>query len=394
MKRKIIVSIAVLCMSLPLVAQSTLNEVLESVERNNLTLQALRHATEARSLEARTGNSLDDLTVSYDHLWGKPVTEFGKTAEFAVSQSFDFPTVYANRNKVARNLGEQYRNEFHAARQEILLDAKKTFFELQSAMQSQQLLDYREQAGRRLAMIYEERFAAGDASVLEKGKIRHEYLLAREAAAENRMKVIELEKRLAALNGGEQLQMVFAGEPLEELGDYARIAEDYKEMYPTLQALRLKETGSEYDIKLSRSQSLPKFELGYKHEYASAGDRFNGVTVGMSIPIFSNRNNVKRAKALQQATRLEMQAAEVEYLSSLSELYGKAEVLHATLDDYEEIGPQDDYLGMLDKALDAGELNVVDYFSEVYSYYDVFSARLRLELEYRLTVATINAIYL
>lgn len=394
MYKKIIIALISICVPVLAMGQATLQEVLESVERNNLTLQAQRHTAEAKSLEARTGNSLDDLSVSYDHLWGKPVTEFGKTAEFAVSQSFDFPTVYARRNKLAANLGEQYLNELSAVRQGILLEAKKTYFELLSARQLQLLLDYRLESNKRLSDLYKECYESGDASLLEKNKMHHEYLLFQEVASENRIKIVEYEKKLTALNGGEPVTVRFVEIPLEELRPYREVVEDYKDMYPALQALRLQEKGAEYDLKLSRSQSLPKFELGYKHEYATAGDRFNGVTVGLSIPIFSNRNNVKRANAFRQAAQVESRAAEVECATQLEELYGKAALLRSALAKYDGISEQGDYLGILSTALEEGEITVVEYFSEIYSYYDVFSAKLRLELEYRLTVAEINSIYL
>lgn len=393
MCKKLFILIALSCIPLAAIAQVTLREALQSVEANNITLQAQRYAAQAMSLEARMGNSLDGLSVGYENLWGKPQAEYGKAGEFTVSQAFDFPSVYAARSRVAGNLERQYMAGLNAVRQEILLEAQKTFFELQSAYRMQDMFDARLESGKRLSDLYKERYESGDVSLIEKNKMLHEYLLFREVAAGNRIKIAELEKKLTALNGGKPLVVRPGDEPLEALPSLSVILEDYREMYPALQTLRLRQQGAEYGVRLSRLQSLPKFELGYKHEFASAGDRFNGVTAGLSIPIFSNRHNVKRARAVHSAAQLESRAAELECAAQVEELYGKAILLREALTEYGGLNG-DEYLRILDTALEEGEITVVEYFSEVYSYYDVFSAMLRLELEYRLAVAELNVIYL
>ena len=376
-------------------AQTTMEKVLESVERNNLTLEAQRHGTEAKVLGARMGNSLEELSVSYDHLWGNPVDEFGKTGEFNVSQSFDFPTVYAARSRVAGNLARQYGNEFAALRQQVLLEAKQVYIELLYASRVQEMLEYRMQSCKKLSILYSERFESGDASLLEKSKMNHEYLIASEEAASNGLAMVELRRKLVSLNGGLDMEIdLNSVEPMEELAPVGVAQEDYRNLYPALQAYRLQSEGAKYDLKLSRSMALPKFEVGYKYEYSTAGERFNGVTMGLSIPIFANKYNVKRAKAAQQSIELEAKAAEVDCDLMVEEMYRKASLLRAALAGYDEVGHENSYVDLLGVALEAGQLSVVEYFSEVYSYYDVVNSKLRLELQYRLLAAEINSIYL
>ena len=45
------------------------SEVLDSIEKNNTTLIALRTEAEARKLENRTGITLADPEVGYKHMW-------------------------------------------------------------------------------------------------------------------------------------------------------------------------------------------------------------------------------------------------------------------------------------------------------------------------------------
>lgn len=378
--------------SASLAAQTGLDGLLRSVEANNVNLQAARSNFDARSLEARMGNSLDDLSIGYDHMWGNS-SELGQTGEFTVSQSFDFPTVYARRNRVAGNLAEQYENEYLDMRQQVLLEAKELYIELQSLMRRADMMKFRMETTLYLKDLYAAKYEAGDATIIEKSKFEYEYLILLESYSEYDMRIIEIESRLKSLNGGEAVTIAQTDDPFEQTKPFEQALADYETFAPSLLALQLQEKGAEYDVKLSRSQAVPKFEVGYKHEF-SPGEKFNGVTVGLSIPIFSNRNNVKRAKAMQTAAKLDVQAAQVEASVVLSEMYRKAEALHASLGRYGSMPSMEEYESLVRRALDAGEINVVDYFSEVYTYYDVLESRFRLETEYRISLARINMIYL
>lgn len=74
--------------------------VLRSIEQNNTTLKALRAQADAQKLESRKDIHLDNPEVEFGYLWGSP-TETGKRLDLNVSQSFDFPTTYYYKKKIA-----------------------------------------------------------------------------------------------------------------------------------------------------------------------------------------------------------------------------------------------------------------------------------------------------
>ena len=80
-----------------LAAQTNIESILRSIEKNNKELQASEQLTLSKKLEAATENTLPDPNVSYERKWGKPAS-IGKTGELSVSQSFDFPSVYIHNN--------------------------------------------------------------------------------------------------------------------------------------------------------------------------------------------------------------------------------------------------------------------------------------------------------
>ena len=95
-------------------AQNSIEQVLRNIETNNKEL------IQSQKLEARTDNNLPDPTLSYAHLWGsKDKSE--TIGELVVSQSFDFPSLYATRNKLNRLKIGAYDSQADVFRQENLL---------------------------------------------------------------------------------------------------------------------------------------------------------------------------------------------------------------------------------------------------------------------------------
>ena len=103
-------------------AQNSVEEVLARIVANNKEIQAGEQLARTRKIEASVGNTLPDPSVNYEHLWGKPAS-LGTSRELTVSQEFDFPTVYVNRNRLAQSKSALYDRQAEEERQNILLEA-------------------------------------------------------------------------------------------------------------------------------------------------------------------------------------------------------------------------------------------------------------------------------
>ena len=68
-----------------------IDELLQQIERNNKSLQALRQENEAARQEIRSQNNLEDPSVEYSPFYTKG-TDGMSSSELVVSQGFDFPT--------------------------------------------------------------------------------------------------------------------------------------------------------------------------------------------------------------------------------------------------------------------------------------------------------------
>lgn len=125
MKQIMTISAALLFLTIGEVqAQNGIEQVLKNIETNNKELQANEQLITSQKLEAKTDNNLPDPTLSYAHLWGaKDKSE--TIGELVVSQSFDFPSLYATRNKLNRLKAGTLDSQSDVFRQEKLLQAKE-----------------------------------------------------------------------------------------------------------------------------------------------------------------------------------------------------------------------------------------------------------------------------
>lgn len=391
--RKSIILLCLLLSAARLSAQNSVQRVLDAIEKNNASLQSARSNADALTLEARTGNSLENPEVEYVRNWSRG-PEQTVEGELNVTQSFDFPTAYAARNKAARLKAEVYGHELNARRQELLLEGKTLCIRIVALRRQVALLESRVENARRVAAAYASRLEAGEANVIEKNRSDVELASVQSELNDSRMELASALVQLDAMTGGEPFADTDFPDAEPVMPLESMIAE-YEERAPALLALYSGTRGAQAELKESRAGSLPSFTVGYHYEHAGKVERFNGVVMGMSLPLWGNRYNVKRAKAHAAYTENLLREARVDNRAALSELYAKYEVLSRTLSDYRAMSINcNEAMGLINKALDAGALNLVEYLTEVEALYSVEEQRIAVERDFHLTVAGINAILL
>jgi hypothetical protein len=134
---------------------------------------------------------------------------------------------------------------------------------------------------------------------------------------------------------------------------------------------------------------LPKFQAGYMSEDV-VGQQFQGITIGLSIPLLENRNAVKYAKAKTIAMQSAETDTRLQFYNNLKTLHTKAVHLQKSLNDYRANLQLYSNTGLLQKALDKGELSLAEYFYELTIYYESFNKMLELEMTLNETIIELN----
>lgn len=384
--KKIFLTVALFCGLAGLHAQTgSIERVLKSIEQNNRELQAGEQNTRAEKLDVRNENNLEDPSVSYSRKFGEQ-DGVGPEMEFAVTQGIDFPTLYAQRRLYGKLQGRALDLQQAVLRRDILLRAKELCLDLIRLNQLKALYGQRLKNAEELNALFDERFEKGDVNILEVNKVKMELMNLRATVAENDAAYRTALQNLLAMNGNMPLEFDETVYPLvPELRSLEQVRD---EVMGADYALKQAQAGSEAArklVKVNRHGWLPKLEVGYGREGGSDA-MLNGFVVGVSVPIFSNRGKVKAARARQAGAELAQEQVAQQVEADIQSLFNEATRLRASMQAY-DTGLMDKTLSALKQAVEAGQLSVLDYYSEAETVYASQEKLVDLENRYQKVIA-------
>lgn len=391
--KTIITTLLVLCMGITLNAQTSINSVLASIEENNTTLKSLRESAEAEKLENKTGIYLENPEAGFNYLWGDPA-DIGNRTDFSVTQTFDIPTITGMRSRVAGEKNNLVEWQYRADRMNILLEAKQYCIELIYYNALKKELGLRLQHAETIAAGYKERLDRGDANMLEYNKARLNLSTVQGEISRVDVERNALIEQLERLNGGNDTflddhlfpEIEF---PLSFEGWYA----EAEQKNPVLAYVKQEIEVSKKQVSLSKAMGLPTFSAGYMSEKV-VGQRYQGVSVGVSIPLWENKNRVKQAQAAVRAAESRETDSKRQFYGQLQILYNRTLGLKATADTYRKSLETANSSDLLKKALDAGEISLLDYILEIGLYYTTVNQALEAERDYQKAYAELSAVEL
>ncbi len=386
MKTHYLIILFALLLAVPVQSQSTMESVLASIESNNKTLQSGKRYLDAMRLEHRTGLNPNNPEVAVEFMRGSPANP-GDQTDITFIQSIDFPTVYGKRRSLANQKIEQDEIEWISTRQRILLQAKLACIELVFRNKLGMELRTRLESAQKGLAAQNRLLEAGDGTILDQMKARLHLIQVQTKVAENESAIHGLNQTLTELNGGIPITFVENEYPtLPRIPDVETLKEEIEANNPQRDVLVQSIAISRMDVELQKSMSFPKFEIGYRYQ-GFMGQEFHGIHLGMSIPLWENRNRVRAQQA--QVTYRDTQLDEYlnQYTSEIMTTYAKQEQLRLMLTEYESLFKSMNHAELLAKALALGEISVIDYYRELIVLYEAKDALLSTEKEVHLTIA-------
>lgn len=377
MKRALIFS-SLLVLAWSLFAQASLEAVLAEIEKNNTTLTALKGSAAAETIGNRTGIFLQNPEAEFGYLWGSPGS-IGNRTDFSIRQSFDFPTAYGYRNQISALKNEQVELEYKAALYAIRLETKGFYYDIVYYNALIEALTGRVSHARQIASSYQAKFDVGETNILEYNKAQLNLLTALKELESTDIERNNSLAELKRLNGGKPVAVTEKELPPVVLpGDFEQWVTQAEENNPMLAWINRAITISGKQEDLSRAMSLPKLQAGYMRESVTA-EQFQGITLGLSIPLWENKGQVKYAKANSQALESAAADKKVQYFNHLNALFNKAAGLQNSIRTYREGLVQYDNTDYLKAALDKGEISLINYINEFAFYYESVNKVLSLE---------------
>ncbi len=389
MRKIVTIIIGILLFTSQLFAQSAIDKIVAEIETNNTTLSALRKSTDASKIGNKTGIYLQNPEFEFNYLWGDP-SAIGNRTDVRVVQTFDFPSAYKFKNQISDNKNQQADLEYQKQKKELLLQVRLICNELifQNAVRTELLK--RLQNAESISNSYQRKFEQGEANILERNKAELNVLNAQKELESTDIERHYLLSELAGYNGDIPIEFTYENFQPESLPiDFEQWYLEAEQKNPILSWLKQEIDISQNRQKLNRAMSLPKLQTGYMSEKTVA-DHFQGVTLGLSIPLWENKNTVKFAEAQTLALQSVISDNKLQFYNRLKSLHSKATGLARNIFDYRQKLEKLNSTELLKKALDGGEINLVEYMLEVSIYYESVIKMLEMQKDLNDTLAELN----
>lgn len=383
--RSLLIGLFAMSLSITVQAQSGLEEVLQSVEINNLSLKAQNQLIESQKIGYKTETNLANPELTFEKNFSDVD---GNPYEILISQDFDFPTVYLQRNKIKKAKTANLDNLMQQNRQDILLSAKKVCLNLIYQNKQKEQLTIRYENAEKLVSFFKKKLEKGDANILEMNKVKIVLLNIKNQLQLCNTQVLNLNEELKQLNGGYAIDFNSVLYPTVSIDeDFTKLEIDVLNNTPNLNKMKADMDIASKQTSLAKNQVLPKLSLGYRYLNSDINKSFNGINLGISIPLWESRNKVKFAKLNQLSQESQYLSEEKLLISDVQKNYQNYQGLKASLAEYQLILDGSNMNELLKKALDFGQISSIEYFMESIYFYESYDTYLQVEKEYHLAVA-------
>lgn len=388
MNKKIYISI-VLLLSIVNVYAITVDEILNTIANNNLSLQASNEECKSMIYNIKSYNNLSDPEVGFEYHSGSNIE--GNKYGISVTQNIDWPGLYISRAKANKFRMSAAEAKLISDRLNILHEAKQLCMQiinLNRKVENQTLVH------NNISQLYEEYekgFQYGEISILDINKLKVELLnTKRELDQLIAQRNADIEK-LYGLNGktvidGVNLLTVYPNQSLESKETYLG---QVVTLDPEVQCIEYNKEATRKDVSSAKMGWLPNLSVGYRYTN-ELGSKFNGVAVGVSVPIFSNRNKVNATKSELLTSEYNQQSIIALKESQIKAYFEHIVTLQSQINSYKKVLDDNNNQLMLKKALDGGQITLLNYLLELRYFLEAKQTLLDLEYEYNSTLTSLN----
>lgn len=392
MKRRRIYIGAVILTLVPLwsQAQSSMQEALDEIELNNSFLKSMRDEAEAERLANKTNVNLPDPEIGFTHNWYTKGSNL-RVKEFSVTQELDWAVITGQRKRISRKKNELVELQYVQDRNGVRLRALQELISLVHATSWLKELKSRENDAATLAEAYQKMLESGKTNVIEANRARLNLVRVANDVKRAETDRQELLNRLKALNGGMELAHVVTEYGNNELPlDFEGWCAEAENVNPELAYVRQTVKLSQQELKQTRTEYIPNLSVGYATEQSPVEGK-HALVLGLRIPLWQNHNKLKQSKKAAVAAESREADTRIQLISEMETCYDKARSLKMVADHYARELECVDIQAALRSALMEGQINVLEYTTELEQYYDAREQALNAERDYQMAYAALQA---
>lgn len=371
--------------------QNNSDEVLNLIEQNNTQIIAAQKTLSATVMDNKTGLNLKNPEVEFEHKWNtRNPGEKGK--EVSVTQELEWSVISGQKKQLARTKNELAEISFRQTRNAVLLEAQKKLIEISFCNRMLQELNTQLTDADSLVSIYETLLRNGSGNVLDVNRSKlNRATIATEIRNTNAQKEVLLQD-LYGLNGGKPVSLSpeWSLSPLALPENFDSWFQQMEASVPELNYYQKDLELKKKNVRATKSEMIPSLSVGYTGEFTET-ERMQGFAIGMSIPLWENKNKVKKSKLDVEAAQSTVSDARQRVYNNLKAQYVQSVELKKSLQMQQEALSSLNTIPLMKEALLKGEINLMDYLNEMARYYDFRKNLLQTEKDYQTALADLHA---
>ncbi len=378
--RRLIFLIVFLVVYVAAPAQESMDNILDMIAKDSPRLKAASEAERADQADNARIRVLEAPEFEVGVLLGND--NIGNRNDISITQSFDLATLSGKKGSLATALDRQASLRYQTELTDVIYDARILLSDIVYYNNLIETLRSYQSAMEVLLSKTERSLRAGEATAMDMGKVRlrlSSALTATSMAVTEREALVEY---LRAISGHSDIDFTDTSFECEEpSGDFDSWLNAVVDNNPIMQYAESWEKSNELQLDIDKMAWAPKLDVGYMAELAR-NEKYRGVTVGVSIPLWSNAKNVRRSRAVLSQAKADGEWQRQELVTQATNAWNRARSLSQIASESQTSLEQSDTRALLDRALEAGELSVLDYLLELGMYYDAVKENLKVQQEY------------
>lgn len=307
----------------PLVASSqsvvSLDEAVSLALERNPVVQAGQLGI--RQQKALKGAVVDLPPTDVTLLYGQYNSIHRNDNNITVSQTIPFPSVFSSGGKLVKSRIAQAEQEARWGEAQLVARVRRKFNEVVFLKERQKLLHLQDSLFREMARVARVRYETGDGTQIERTTAEAQLMEVSNSLERNRIDLVVTLRQLAMLCVVDEIDVEGSLRNLIPTVVSDAVEAD-RSPQVSLQAERVAVAQQARQFELARA--LPSFSIGFfsqtligtqtidgAERYFGQDDRFNGVQVGVSIPLFFNSANARVKSGRYAAEVAEKNLADV-----------------------------------------------------------------------------------
>lgn len=372
------------------VAQTPFDNIVCRIIDVNPSLKSAEAGETAAIEEFKAENALPGPEIEFDRLYNSVEHDENRWG-IGITQEIPWPGALRGRSKVSAQMAVAAQLRGAVNRNEMELKVRQLLINYVALKKTHTLTHDIARSLDEMHTHYREAYEKGEATIIDVNKARIEAVRAMMEDKQDEDLFAAYEAEIKALAPGIDLTAdldaleEYPAPALQELDTYIAAYEASPERALALHEKELQKAAA----NLASANLWPSISVGFHHEFED-NTHFNGFSVGLSLPSWNFKAASRASAARSLEASFAAEAQKTEAVQGLRAEYIRAKSFKEQIAAFAPAVEGVNNMALLRRALDGGELTLLEYLQESAFFIQAIREYIRLNHDYALSLASLN----